>query len=147
MDHGVNLQQLALNLCLALTPAQQREVRREQWGADLRDAHSLGMDHRVVLIGAASAALHLRASHIIMSTQGMDFFSKGKNMKTTMIAIFSTLFLAGTAVVGAQAFLPAKEETPIINIDGLLESVDYPNDIVIGIDRPEDGIPAEGMAP
>jgi hypothetical protein len=136
-----------MNLCLALTPARQREVRREQWGADLRDTHSLGMDHRAVLIGAASAALHLRASHIVMSTQGMDSFSKGKNMKTTMIVIFSTLFLAGAAVVGAQAFLPAQEEIPVVNIDGLLESVEHPDDFVIGIDRPEDGTPADEMVP
>lgn len=143
----MNLQQLAMNLCLALTPARQREVRREQWGADLRDAHSLGMDHRAVLIGAATAALHLHASHIIMSTQGMDSFSKGKNMKTTMIAIFSTLLVAGAAVVGAQAFLPTQEEIPVINIDGKLESVYHPDDVIIGIDRPEDGTPADEMAP
>ncbi|MFF5794747.1 hypothetical protein ACFY5D_22120 [Paeniglutamicibacter sp. NPDC012692] len=139
----MNLQQLTLNLCLALTPTRQREVRREQWGADLRDAHSLGMNHRAVLIGAATAALHLRASHIIMSTQGIGSFSKGKNMKTTMIAIFSTLTLAGAAVVGAQAFLPAKDEIPVINIDGLLESVEHPDDVYIYSDTAGSGTLAD----
>jgi hypothetical protein len=141
--HGVNLQQLAMNLCLALTPARQREVRREQWGADLRDAHSLGMDHRAVLIGAASAALHLRAAHIIMSTQGIDSFSKGKNMKTAIITIFSTLILAGAAVVGAQSFLPVQEEIPVVNIDGLLESVEHPDDVYIYSDTAGSGTLAD----
>lgn len=143
----MTLQRLAMDLCLALTPAPQRETRREQWGADLRDAHSMGLSHQAVLLGAASAALQLRATHMIMSTQGVGSLSKGKNMKTTIIAFGSVLSLGAAAFIGVQSLLPAKEVVPVVNIDGLLESVDYPDDFVIGFERPEDGIPAGEITP
>ena len=147
MDQRVIVQQIIMGLCLVLTPSRQRDVRREQWAADLRDAPSMGLGRHEVLIGAATAAVHLRVTHMIMSTQGMDSFSKGKNMKTTLIALGSVLSLGTAAFIGVQAILPAKEVVPVVNIDGLLESVDYPDDFVIGIDRPEDGIPADEMTP
>lgn len=141
------IQRIVMVLCLVLTPSRQREVRREQWSADLRDATSMGLGRHEVLIGAATAAAHLRVTHIIMSTQGMDSLSKGKNMKTTLIALGSVLSLGTAAFIGVQANLPAKEVIPVVNIDGLLESVDHPDDFVIGYERPEDGIPADAMTP
>lgn len=143
MDHSVTIQQLVLGLCLALTPSRQRETRREQWGADLRDAHSMGLSRQAVLLGAASAALHLRATHMIMSTQGMESVWKGKNMKTTVIALGSTLSLGAAAFVGVQAVLPTKEIIPVVNIDGLLESVEHPDDVYIYSDPAGSGTLAD----
>lgn len=64
-----------------------------------------------------------------------------------LIALGSVLSLGAAAFVGVQSLLPAKEAIPLINIDGLLESVEHLDDVVIGIDRPEDGIPAGEISP
>ncbi|MFJ6419292.1 hypothetical protein [Paeniglutamicibacter sp. NPDC091659] len=137
------LQDLAVGFCLALTPPELRDVRREQWGADLRDAQSIGMSTTAVLTGAATAALHLRATHMIMSTQGMSSLSKGKNMKVALITICSVLTLAGVATAGIQAILPSKEAIPVVNIDGMLESVDHPDDVYIYSDAAGSGTLAD----
>lgn len=136
------LQHMAIGLCLALTPGALRDIRREQWAADLRDAQSIGMSSKAVLIGIATAAIHLRVSHTIMSTQGVSSLSKGKNMKVTLLTICSALALAVVGAVGVQTILPSKEVVPVVNIDGLLESVDHPDDVVIGIDPAGSGTPA-----
>ncbi len=80
---------------------------------------------------------------MIMSTQGMESVWKGKNMKTTVIALGSVLSLGAAVFVGVQAVLPTKEIIPVVNIDGLLESVEHLDDVYIYSDPAGSGTLAD----
>lgn len=58
------LDRLLVDAAVAVSPAAHRTARREQWAADVRDAHELDLSPTALAFGALTTALfHRRAGH------------------------------------------------------------------------------------
>ena len=110
-----------LQLSLFVTPAHLRQVRSEQWRADLRDCSELDIPSTDVVAGALIAGARLRIAHGLASLSNPALFKKeDKAMKillpTALIA--AVLTLGGVAGVSA---ISNHEVTQIAVPEGMIE--------------------------
>jgi hypothetical protein len=84
-----------VDLAVALSPEDHRAVRREQWLADMRDAHELQMSRAALAFGALTTALfHRRAVH--RTTWG-ESMSAPNGVRTTPHTITTVPVLVAAA--------------------------------------------------
>jgi hypothetical protein len=102
-----------LALAVALTPGRLREVREEQWRADLRDGPAIGISAQSLLFGALCSSSAAR-SHELLHRGGMALsrIKKGENMKLVLGIAGAAAILVGGAAIGIQASL-STTETPM----------------------------------
>ncbi|HBV11188.1 hypothetical protein ACX5K5_03740 [Glutamicibacter bergerei] len=109
-----------LRLSLFVTPAHLRQVRSEQWRADLRDCSELDIPSADVVAGALIAGTRLRIAHGLASLSNPALFKEERAMKillpTALIA--SVLTLGGIAGVSA---ISNYEVTQITVPEGMIE--------------------------
>lgn len=109
-----------LRLSLFVTPAHLRQVRSEQWRADLRDCSELDIPSADVVAGALIAGARLRIAHGLASLSNPTPFKEERAMKillpTALIA--SVLTLGGIAGVSA---ISNYEVTQITVPEGMIE--------------------------
>jgi hypothetical protein len=72
--------EVVLAVAVALTPVHLREVREEEWRADLRDGPAMGISAQSLLSGALSSSATAR-SHELLHRGGMAL-SRIKNGET-----------------------------------------------------------------
>jgi hypothetical protein len=92
-----------LAVSVALTPVRFREVREEQWRADLRDGPVIGISASSLLVGALCSSATARA-YELLHRGGMllSHIKKGENMKRVVGMAGAAAVLVGGAVVGLQ---------------------------------------------
>lgn len=88
-----------LALCLALTPAALREVREEQWRADLRDGPAMGISEESLLLAAARSSTSARFQDVLHRGGALlSRLQNGGNMKVAFgIASTAAVFAVGAA--------------------------------------------------
>lgn len=93
-----------LVLCLALTPAALREVREEQWRADLRDGPAIGISQESLLFAAVRSSTAARF-HDVLYRGGvlLSRLQNGGNMKVILGIAGTAAILAVGTVAGIQA--------------------------------------------
>jgi hypothetical protein len=103
----VKPEEVILAVCLALSPAPSREIRKEQWEADLRDCTDLGISRPSLLAGAlhssASARLH---DTVQRGCTMLTYTGRGKTMRIAMGTLGVALTIAGSAIVGIHTAMP-----------------------------------------
>jgi hypothetical protein len=93
---------LLLAAAVAVSPAAHRAVRREQWTADVRDAHELDLSPTALAFGALTTALfHRRAGH--RSTWGETMTAAPFHVRATPHTIRTVPVLVALAVVSFLA--------------------------------------------
>jgi hypothetical protein len=102
-----------LALAVALTPTRLREVREEQWRADLRDGPVMGISANSLLFGAVCSSATAR-SHELLHRGGklLSRIKKGENMKLVFGITGAAVILVGGAAIGIQAG-HSNTETPV----------------------------------
>jgi hypothetical protein len=102
----MNLADTVLALAVALTPTRLREVRGEQWRADLRDGPALGISAQSLLFGAVCSSVAAR-SHELLHRGGkvLSRITKGENVKLVLGIAGVAAVLVCCAVVGIQTDL------------------------------------------
>lgn len=102
-----------LALSVALTPASLREVREEQWRADLRDGTSMGISTTSLLLGTLCSSATTRSNELLhRGGKVLSRIKKGENMKLVLGMAGAAALLVGGAVVGIQAGF-SNTETPV----------------------------------
>lgn len=102
-----------LALCLALTPAALREVREEQWRADLRDGPAIGISKESLLLAAVRSSTTARLNDVLYRGGALlSRIKKGENMKLVLGIVGAAAILTGGAAVGINAST-SKGETPV----------------------------------
>ena len=93
-----------LALAVALTPTRLRDVREEQWRADLRDGPAMGISAQSLLFGALCSSATAR-SHDLLHRGGkvLSRITKGENVKLLLGIAGAAAILVGGAAVGIQA--------------------------------------------
>ncbi|MFX1819630.1 hypothetical protein PV768_07545 [Pseudarthrobacter sp. CC4] len=115
----MKMTEAALALCVALTPDRLREVREEQWKADLRDGPQIGISVSSLLIGAACSSATARFYEVLhRGSQVLSRFKKGESMKLGLgVAGAAAILLVGAAVgiqaSGSNAETPPVARTPV----------------------------------
>jgi hypothetical protein len=101
-----------LAVSVALTPVRFREVREEQWRADLRDGPVIGISAGSLLFGALCSSATARTNELLhRGGMLLSHIKKGENMKRVLGIAGAAAVLAGGAVVGLQTGYP--NETPV----------------------------------
>jgi hypothetical protein len=101
-----------LALCLVLTPAALREVREEQWRADLRDGPAMGISEESLLLAAVRSSTSARFQDVLH--RGGTLLSRlqnGGNMKVALGIAGTTAVLAVGAAAAIQFGHPSTTET------------------------------------
>lgn len=105
-------EKLLLAVCLALSPARSRAVRKEQWAADLMDCTELGISRNSLLYGALRASASARVHDTIhRAGKKPSQTIKGKNMRAATATLGVALTLAVGCFVGIQS-LPTGHDLP-----------------------------------
>jgi len=101
---------------VALTPVRLREVREEQWRADLRDGPAMGISAKSLLFGAVRSSAMAR-SHDLLHRGGkvLSRIKKGENLRLVLGIAGAAAILVGSVVVGIQASAePEQAEVPLV---------------------------------
>lgn len=127
-----------LALCRALTPAALREVREEQWRADLRDGPAMGISEESLLLAAVRSSTSARFQDVLHRGGALlSQLQNGGNMKVAVgIASTAAVLAVGTAAA-IQFGQPSTTET--------LDSTSVAFIAVPG--PPANLTPASGLAP
>ncbi len=103
-----------LALCVALMPDRLREVREEQWKADLRDGPQLGISASSLLVGAACSSATARFYELLhRGSKVLSHIKKGESMKLGLGVAGAAAILLGVAAVGIQASYSNAETPPV----------------------------------
>ena len=102
------LDRLLVGAAVAVSPAAHRAARREQWAADVRDAHELDLSPTALAFGALTTALfHRRAGHRstwgeTMTAAPLHVRSAPHTIRTVpvLIVIAVCSFLVASALLG-----------------------------------------------
>jgi hypothetical protein len=101
-----------LAVSVALTPVRLREVREEQWRADLRDGPAIGISAKSLLFGALRSSATARTYELLhRGSMLLSHIKKGEKMKRVLGIAGAAAVLVGGAVVGLQAGY--SNETPV----------------------------------
>lgn len=100
----MNLADTVFAFAVALTPTRLREVREEQWRADLRDGPAMGISAQSLLFGALRSSATARA-HELLHRGGtmLSRITKGENMRLVLGITGAAAILVGGAAIGIQA--------------------------------------------
>lgn len=100
----MRLAKAVLALAVALTPTRLREVREEQWKADLRDGPAMGISAQSLLLGAVFSSAVARSHELLhRGSTALSHITKGENMKLVLGTAVAAAILVGGAAVGIQA--------------------------------------------
>jgi hypothetical protein len=100
-----------LALAVVLTPVRLREVREEQWRADLRDGPAMGISAQSLLCGAVCSSVAARSHELLhRGSKVLSRITKGGNMKLVLGIAGVAAVLVGCAVVGIQTGVFSTEE-------------------------------------
>ncbi|GAA5227048.1 hypothetical protein GCM10025778_15810 [Paeniglutamicibacter antarcticus] len=106
-------EKLVLAVCLALSPAKSRAIRREQWAADLRDCAELEIPRSALLIGALRSSTTARIHDIIeRASKTPSHATRGINMRSTIGILAMGLTIVSGAAVGIHEILPSVQKNP-----------------------------------
>lgn len=96
------LDRALLAVAVAVSPAAHRVVRREQWAADVRDAHELDLSPTALAFGALTTALfHRRAGN--RSTWGDSMTAAPLDVRTAPHTIRTVPVLVAVAITSLVA--------------------------------------------
>ena len=109
-----------LRLSLFVTPAHLRQVRSEQWRADLRDCSELEIPSTDVVAGALIAGARLRIAHGLASLSNPTLFKEDKAMKILLPPALIAAVLTLGGIAGFSA-ISNHEVTQIIVPEGMIE--------------------------
>jgi hypothetical protein len=122
------LDRLLVGAAVAVSPAPHRAVRREQWAADVRDAHELDLSPTALAFGALTTALfHRRAGHRstwgdTMTTAPLHVRPAPHTIRTVPVlialAVMSYLVASG-AVTLLQRYNGVAEARPLFDLVGV----------------------------
>ncbi|MGL3806163.1 hypothetical protein ACSYDW_08715 [Paeniglutamicibacter sp. R2-26] len=106
-------EKLILAACLALSPAQSRAIRKEQWAADLRDCAELEISRSSLLIGALRSSTTARIHNIIeRGSKTPSLATKRIDMRSAIGILALGLTIVGGAAVGIREALPPVQDNP-----------------------------------
>jgi hypothetical protein len=100
----MKMNEAVLALCVALTPDRLREVREEQWKADLRDGPQMGISASSLLVGAACSSVAARFNELLDRGSKLLWHNKeGERVKVGLGVAGAAVILFGGAAIGIQA--------------------------------------------
>jgi len=110
----MKMTEAVLALCVALAPERLREVREEQWKADLRDGPQLGISASSLLVGAACSSVTARFYELLhRCSKLLSHIKEGESVKLGLGMAGVAVILLGGAAVGIQASSSNAETSPV----------------------------------
>lgn len=110
---------LVLAACAALMPSRLRQVREEQWVADLRDGPELGISRSSILYGAVCSSVSARVRDLESRCQALfSNQNKGEIMKLGIGLLGTAALIVGGGYAGVQALVPQAAAPNAIHIGG-----------------------------
>jgi hypothetical protein len=99
-----------------MTPATLREVREEQWRADLRDGPAMGISASSLLFGAVYSSAMARSQELLhRGSMVLSRITKGENMKLVLGLAGAAVILVGGVVAGVQASAETEQaDAPLV---------------------------------
>ena len=134
----MNVHGLVLAVCTALMPSHLRQVREEQWVADLRDGPELGISRSSLLYGAVCSSVSARVRDLESRCQALfSNQNKGEIMKLGIGLLGTAALIVGGLYAGVQAPVPqaaAPNASPVGGYEGWWNSTPV-SGIVEGLPR------------
>lgn len=134
----MNVHGLVLAVCTALMPSHLRQVREEQWVADLRDGPELGISRSSLLYGAVCSSVSARVRDLESRCQALfSNQNKGEIMKLGIGLLGTAALIVGGLYAGIQAPVPqaaAPNASPVGGYEGWWNSTPV-SGIVEGLPR------------
>ena len=134
----MNVHGLVLAVCTALMPSHLRQVREEQWVADLRDGPELGISRSSLQYGAVCSSVSARVRDLESRCQALfSNQNKGEIMKLGIGLLGTAALIVGGLYAGIQAPVPqaaAPNASPVGGYEGWWNSTPV-SGIVEGLPR------------